>query len=95
MDDDIIGIPQGAKSAQVDQKFFARGQGNGVVKQPFHHQYSEQGKKQLSGRKMREMVAMEKDVTPADLRMNSKKHFKGNKKRVKTKQEADPEYGLR
>ena len=60
---------------------------------PFHHQYSEQGKKQLSGRKLKEIVALEKDVDPSELKMNSKKHFKGNKRnKVKAKQEADPEY---
>jgi large subunit GTPase 1 len=92
-DDDAIGLPvQGHKSQQLDKNFFARGQGNGVMKMPFHHQYSEQGKKQLTGRKLKEMVAMEKDVDPSELKMNSKKHFKGNKKRVKAKQEADPEY---
>jgi large subunit GTPase 1 len=93
-DSDMISLPpeQGTKSAQLDQKFFARGQGNGVMKMPFHHQYSEQGRKQLSGRKMREMLALEKDVNPTDLRLNGKKHFKGNKRKTKAKKEVDPEY---
>jgi large subunit GTPase 1 len=93
---DIVSLPvEGAKTAKLDKSFFARGQGNGVMKQPFHHQYSEQGRKELSGRKMKEMIALEKDVDPADLKMNNKKHFKGNKKRVKAKKEADPEFDLK
>jgi large subunit GTPase 1 len=40
--------------------------------------------KQLSGRKQRAMIALERNIDPADVRaMNSKKHFKGNKRRGK------------
>ena len=81
---DIIAFPptQGRKGAHLDNAFFAPGQGNGNVVQPFHYKYSEQGK-ELSGRKLKTMTALEKDIDPADLKKNSKKHFKGNKKAQK------------
>nr|POE65022.1 large subunit gtpase 1 [Quercus suber] len=82
MDDpDMIPLtaPQGAKSGRLDKQFFAPGQGNGSLVQPFHHKYSEQGKA-LSGRKLKTAIALEKDIDPADMRTNSKKHFKGGKK---------------
>jgi len=95
-DDDMIALPvQGHKSQQLDKNFFARGQGLGTMKLPFHHQYSEQGRKQLSGRKLKEVVALEKDIDPAEMKTNSKKHFKANKtkrKAARAKQDADPEY---
>ena len=79
-------VPQGQKTAQLDKKFFGPGSGNsGHLKMPFNHQYSEAGKKQLSGRKAKVITALEKDIDPADLRMSSKKHFKGNKRKPKTK----------
>ncbi|KAJ9664981.1 hypothetical protein H2201_004845 [Coniosporium apollinis] len=83
-DSDIVSLPpvQGAKTTRLDKKFFAPGQGAGHLSQPFHYQYSEQGK-ELSGRKLKTVTALEKDVDPEDLRLNSKKHFKGNKKRTK------------
>jgi large subunit GTPase 1 len=88
-DEDMIPLPEGPKTGYLDSKFFARGQGvTGVLKQPFQYQYSEQGKsagKQVSGRKERELIALEKDVDPAELKINSKKHFKGNKKRGKSR----------
>jgi len=77
---------QGEKSTRIDQNFFARGKGNaGHLKMPFNYQYSDQGRKELSGRKMRTMIALENDVDPSEVRLNSKKHFKGNKKRAKGK----------
>jgi len=69
----------GARSKQLDKGFFGPGSGNaGHLTMPFNHQYTEQGRqhKQLTGRKARTMVALEKDVDPAELRVN-KKHFKG------------------
>ncbi|KAF2423285.1 P-loop containing nucleoside triphosphate hydrolase protein [Tothia fuscella] len=83
-EDDIVPLPvQGAKTTHLDNKFFARGQGNGAhMKQPFQYQYSEQGKK-VSGRKEKELLALENDVDLAELKVNSKKHFKGSKKRGK------------
>lgn len=55
---------------------------------PFQYQYSEQGRaKQLSGRKERAVVALERGVDPAELRLGGKKHFKGNKRRGKGRAE--------
>lgn len=72
---------QGEKSNRLDRRFFGPGQGNaGHLTMPFNHQYSEQGK-QLSGRKERAILALEKDVDPADLRTNRKKHFKGQRRK--------------
>lgn len=78
---------QGEKSTRLDRKFFGPGQGNaGHLTMPFNHPYSEQGaaaRKQLSGRKQRTMIALEKNIDPAELRlMNGKKHFKGGRRRV-------------
>jgi large subunit GTPase 1 len=75
---------QGSKSTKLDGAFFGQGQGNnGHLRMPFNHKYSEQGTasgKQLSGRKQRTMLALEKDVDPKDLKtLTSKKHFKGGK----------------
>lgn len=82
---------QGEKSTQLDRRFFGPGQGNAAyVKVPFNHAYSEQGaaaRKQLSGRKERTMMAMERGIDPAELRLmngNGKKHFKGGRKKVKS-----------
>ncbi|KAL8866109.1 MAG: hypothetical protein Q9174_006487, partial [Haloplaca sp. 1 TL-2023] len=77
---------QGAKSTNLDRRFFApHGQGSaGHLTMPFNHQYSEQGKRQLSGRKQRTMVALEKNVDPADVMLgNGKKHFKGRRAKPK------------
>lgn len=72
---------QGEKSNRLDRRFFGPGQGNaGHLTMPFNHQYSEQGK-QLSGRKERAVIALEKDVDPAELKLNSKKHFKGQRRK--------------
>ncbi|KAJ4302976.1 hypothetical protein N0V90_001867 [Kalmusia sp. IMI 367209] len=80
---DMVSIPlTGEKSSRLDKKFFGPGQGQGHVSRPFHYQYSEQGK-QLSGRKLKAVTALEKDVDPSELQTNSKKHFKGNKRRAK------------
>lgn len=80
---------QGEKSTQLDRRFFGPGRGNAAhLKMPFHYAYSEQGaasRKQLSGRKQRTIVALEKDLDPAELRlMNGKKHFKGGRKKGKS-----------
>ncbi|TLD30233.1 P-loop containing nucleoside triphosphate hydrolase protein [Venturia nashicola] len=91
MDDDgdllPLGAVQGPKTGRLDARFFARGQGNGALKMPFHHQYSEQVQqgKLPTGRKARELLAMEKDVDPSELKLNSKKHFKANKRKAKAK----------
>ena len=90
---DILPAPplQGEKSTRLDRKFFGPGQGNaGHLNMPFNHQYSEQGmaaRKQLSGRKAQTMLALEKDIDPAELKlMNGKKHFKGRKTKPKASQ---------
>jgi len=70
--------PSGAKGQNLDRAFFAPGQGNSKVVQPFHYKYSEQGK-ELTGRKLKAMTALEKDVDPAELK-SGKKHFKANKR---------------
>lgn len=85
MDDDEFGLgaPRtGEKSQRMDKKFFGPGQGMAHVNKPFNYKYSEQGK-ELSGRKLKQMTALNMDVDPADLRLNSKKHFKANKRRAK------------
>ncbi|KAH6848490.1 nucleolar GTP-binding protein 2 [Alternaria rosae] len=84
MDDELDGgVPvQGEKTQRMDKRFFGPGQGMGRVNQPFHYKYSEQGK-ELSGRKAKMVAALEADVDPADMKMNSKKHFKANKRRAK------------
>lgn len=77
------GVPvTGEKTQRMDKRFFGPGQGGANVSQPFHYKYSEQGK-ELSGRKLKAMTALEKNVDPEDLKMGSKKHFKANKKRAK------------
>jgi large subunit GTPase 1 len=76
----------GTKSARLDKTFFASGQGSaGHLRMPFQYKYSEQGRKQLSDRKQRALLALEKNVDPNELRLDSKKHFKANKKRVRSK----------
>lgn len=87
---------QGAKSTRLDKKFFAPGQGrNGAhFNMPFNHVYSEQGAaaarqqqqqlRELSGRKARMMVALERDVDVSEVRGgNGKKHYKEGRKEVK------------
>ena len=87
--DDAESLPaapsQGEKSTRLDKRFFGPGQSSaGRLTMPFNHQYSEQGKKQLSGRKLTAMTALEKDIDPAKVKlMNSKKHFKGGRKKNK------------
>ncbi|KUJ19950.1 putative large subunit GTPase 1 [Mollisia scopiformis] len=83
-DSDVIPL-EGAKSRKLDGAFFSQGQGNSAhLRMPFNHKYSEQGTasgKQLSGRKQKTMLAMEKDVDPSDVALlTSKKHFKGGSK---------------
>ena len=91
--DDLESLPippvQGEKSTRLDRRFFGPGQANaGHLTMPFNHPYSEQGaaaRKQLSGRKQRTMIALEKNIDPAEVKMmNGKKHFKGGRKKVKS-----------
>lgn len=86
---------QGAKSTRLDKNFFAPGQGmnRAHFTMPFNHVYSEQGAaaarqqqqlRELSGRKARMMVALERDVDVSEVRGgNGKKHYKGGRKKVK------------
>jgi large subunit GTPase 1 len=93
--DDLDAVPinsapkLGEKSKGLDKRFF--GPGQGMVKQnvPFHHKYSDQNKA-LSGRKLKALTALEKDVDISELQANSKKHYKANKKRAK---KVKQEYG--
>ena len=88
-DDDAIPLPvQGPKSNRLDKRFFGPGQSNaGHLRMPFNHKYSEQGMasgKQLSGRKERTMIALERNIDPAEVKLsNGKKHFKGGRKKAK------------
>ncbi|EAQ85902.1 hypothetical protein CHGG_07155 [Chaetomium globosum CBS 148.51] len=84
---DMLPLPRGAKSERLDKAFFKPGQGSaGHVSRPFNYKYSEQGKaemegKQLSGRKLKAMIALEKGIDPKDVQLASgKKHFKGGGK---------------
>ncbi|KAI9805209.1 MAG: hypothetical protein M1825_001045 [Sarcosagium campestre] len=70
----------GPKSRRLDRQFFGPGGNAGHLKAPYRLKYGEQGTgsgKQLSGRKQRLMLALDKDVDPKDVRSpNDKKHFK-------------------
>ncbi|KAH7321659.1 hypothetical protein BKA65DRAFT_512702 [Rhexocercosporidium sp. MPI-PUGE-AT-0058] len=82
---DMVPLEQGSKSKKLDGAFFAQGQGNSAhLRMPFNHKYSEQGTasgKQLSGRKQKTLLALEKDLDPNDVKMlTSKKHFKNGTK---------------
>ncbi|KIW38579.1 uncharacterized protein PV06_09535 [Exophiala oligosperma] len=82
----------GNKSRSLDKRFFGPGSGNaGHLTMPFNHQYTEQGaqQKQLTGRKARTMVALERDIDPADMKLNSKKHFKGARRKARTVRSAN------
>jgi large subunit GTPase 1 len=87
MDDDFDMVPvnsapmRGEKSKGLDKRFFGPGQGMVKANVPFHHKYSEQNK-ELSGRKLKAVTALEKGVDVSELQ-NGKKHFKANKKRAK------------
>ena len=86
-DADVATMPAlpGEKSQRLDRRFFGPGLGSsGHLTMPFQHKYSQQGK-QLSGRKARTVMALEQDVDPSELQLNNKKHFKGNKRREKSK----------
>lgn len=93
-DSEMISMPQGPKSSKLDSTFFAQGQGNSAhLRMPFSHKYSEQGTasgKQLSGRKQKTMLALEKDIDPSDMKtLTSKKHFKNGKRAAHGKRRAD------
>ncbi|PKS07985.1 hypothetical protein jhhlp_006597 [Lomentospora prolificans] len=70
---------EGSKSRNLDQGFFGAGAGNaGHLSRPFNYKYTEQGSRQLTGRKAKAMYALENGLDPKDLKAGSgKKHFKG------------------
>ncbi|PYH42033.1 ribosome biogenesis GTPase LSG1 [Aspergillus saccharolyticus JOP 1030-1] len=80
---------QGSLARNLDSGFFGPGASSsrGQMMLPFNSQYTEQGqqmRKQLTGRKERMMVALERGLDVSEVRSgNSKKHFKANKKRAK------------
>ncbi|KAL2136368.1 hypothetical protein VTI74DRAFT_4012 [Chaetomium olivicolor] len=81
---DMLPLPRGWKSEKLDKAFFKTGQGNaGHLTRPFNYKYTQQGMeatagKQLSGRKLRAMIAIEKGIDPKDVQLTSgKKHYKG------------------
>jgi large subunit GTPase 1 len=87
---DTISMPpiRGKRSEQLDKKFFGPGSGNaGHLALPFH-QTTTSGKA-LSGRKQKTMIALEKDIDPSEVRLGSKKHFKGNKRNGKSRARDD------
>ena len=89
----LLPAPTGSKGKRLDKQFFAPGQGNGALVQPFHYKYSQQGK-ELSGRKAKTFAALERDIDPEDLKKAGKKHAKGNKRvrpgqKVKVKDDDD------
>lgn len=78
---------QGMKSTRLDKHFFGPKRGSaGHMNLPFNHKYSEQSNlsgKQLSGRKQRTIIALEKNMDPADVKLTlGKKHFKGDKRKA-------------
>lgn len=93
-------LPEGPRSRKIDTGFFGPPslKSAGHLTMPFNHQYSEQGmkqRKQLTGRKERMMVALERGVDVSEVRGPSKKHFKGGKKNAKkgkTTAAADDDY---
>jgi large subunit GTPase 1 len=71
----------GARSRNLDKRYFAPSSGNaGHAKMPFNYQYSEQGKKQLSGRKLKTAIALEKGLDPNEIK-DEKKHFKNRREK--------------
>lgn len=81
----------GLRSRNIDSGFFgtATGPSAGRLNMPFNHKYTEQGqemRKNITGRKERMMIALERGVDVSEVRSaGSKKHNKGNKRRAKGK----------
>lgn len=80
-----LGPEGGAKSRNLDRGFFGAGGGNaGHLSRPFSYKYSEQGSKELSGRKAKAAYALANGLDPKEVRGGSgKKHFKGGPKNGK------------
>ncbi|KAJ5241333.1 Large subunit GTPase 1 [Penicillium citrinum] len=81
----------GSRSRNIDSGFFgtATGPSAGRLNMPFNHKYTDQGqemRKNITGRKERMMIALERGVDVSEVRSaGSKKHNKGNKRRAKGK----------
>lgn len=101
---DLVSIASSSKEARnqtdrsrdLDTGFFGPNSRTSAARitMPFNSQYTEQGqqmRKQLTGRKERMMVALERGVDISDVQGTTKKHFKGNKRKAKAKakKEAD------
>ncbi|KAF3482413.1 nucleolar GTP-binding protein 2 [Arthroderma uncinatum] len=89
------GLIQGARSKKLDKGFFGPGGSGsaGHLKMPFSYKYTEVGKeagkvKEITGRKQRTLIALEKNIDVSEVRGPGKKHFKGNRK-VKTRQKGN------
>ncbi|KAJ5626882.1 Large subunit GTPase 1 [Penicillium herquei] len=86
---DPSGELPGARSRNIDSGFFgtATGPSAGRMTLPFNAKNTAQGqqiRQNLTGRKERMMIALERGVDVSEVRSaGSKKHFKGNKKRAK------------
>lgn len=97
VDTEIIARPAGAKSKRLDKAFFAKKGGGAHLQMPFSYKYTEQGLvnesvqgKQLSGRKAKAMIALERGIDPKEVLLgNGKKHFKGGAKGRKKKPEVE------
>ncbi|KAL1836654.1 hypothetical protein VTJ49DRAFT_4814 [Mycothermus thermophilus] len=96
----------GDKSEKLDKAFFKAGQGSaGHLSMPFNFRYTQQGMeaaaaaaaaggKQLSGRKLRAMIALEQGIDPKEVQMGSgKKHFKGGAKAKRGKNRGNTQKG--
>lgn len=89
---------EGARSRNLDTGFFGPNSNASAahVTMPFNSQYTEQGqqmRKQLTGRKERMMVALERGVDVSEVQGTTKKHFKGNKRKAKGKRkQADDDF---
>ncbi|KAJ5378757.1 Large subunit GTPase 1 [Penicillium cosmopolitanum] len=79
----------GARSRNIDTGFFgsATGPSAGRLSVPFNHKYTDQGQQMrtnVTGRKERMMIALERGIDVSEVRSSgSKKHNKANKKRAK------------
>lgn len=91
-DEEMISIiPEGARTREMDEKFFARGTSGGAhIKNPFPRgtqmkMPATEGGRILAGRKARTVVAIDNDLSADAVKqlMGSKKHFKGGKKAKK------------
>ncbi|ROT39200.1 putative ribosome biogenesis GTPase Lsg1 [Sodiomyces alkalinus F11] len=87
---DFVPLPAGPKSKRLDRGFFAAaGTSTGHMKMPFSHKYTQQGQdpeKQLSGRKRRELIAIQNGMDPKDVQLTAgKKHFKAGPRNGKGK----------